>query len=90
MERRGKRLSYLERASQLNPGDYGTDYKLALAYVNAGQYERGRTQAQTLLARDRTQFSRRSRPNCIACLAKFTRNWDSLSMQFGSINGRRS
>ena len=44
-------LSHLERASQLNPGDYGTDYKLALAYVNAGQYERGRTQAQTLLAR---------------------------------------
>jgi tetratricopeptide (TPR) repeat protein len=40
-------LPYLERASQLNPGDYETAYELALAYARAGQYER----ARTLLAR---------------------------------------
>jgi tetratricopeptide (TPR) repeat protein len=44
-------LSYLERASQLNPSNYENAYELGLAYAEAGQYERGRTQARSLLAR---------------------------------------
>ena len=44
-------LPYLERASQFNPSDYETAHDLALAYADAGQYERARTQAHTLLAR---------------------------------------
>jgi tetratricopeptide (TPR) repeat protein len=43
-------LPYLDRASQLNPGDYENAYELALAYAGAGQYERARTEARTLLA----------------------------------------
>jgi tetratricopeptide (TPR) repeat protein len=43
-------LPYLEQASKLNPGDYENDYELALAYTDTGQYERGRTQARSLLA----------------------------------------
>jgi tetratricopeptide (TPR) repeat protein len=44
-------LSYLERASQLNPSNYENAYELGVAYAEAGQYERGRTQARSLLAR---------------------------------------
>jgi len=43
-------LPYLERASQLNPGDYENAYELALAHADAGQYERARTEARALLA----------------------------------------
>jgi len=46
----GEALPYLERASQLNPGDHENAYELALAYADAGQYERARTEARTLLA----------------------------------------
>jgi tetratricopeptide (TPR) repeat protein len=46
----GQALPYIERASQLNPADYKNTYELALAYADAGQYERARTQARTLLA----------------------------------------
>jgi tetratricopeptide (TPR) repeat protein len=45
----GEALPYLERASQLNPGDYENAYELALAYADAGQYDRARTEARTLL-----------------------------------------
>ena len=44
-------LPYLERASQLNPGDYESAYELALAYSDAVQYERAHTAGLTLLAR---------------------------------------
>jgi len=43
-------LPYLERASQLNPGNYENTYELALASAQVGQYERARTEARTLLA----------------------------------------
>jgi len=44
-------LVYLERASQLSPSDYETAYALAFAHADTGQYERARTEAQSLLAR---------------------------------------
>lgn len=43
-------LPYLEQASRLNPGDYQNAYELALARVDAGQYEPARTETQALLA----------------------------------------
>jgi tetratricopeptide (TPR) repeat protein len=43
-------LPYLERASQLNPGDYENDHELALAYAETGQYERARTKVRALLS----------------------------------------
>jgi len=43
-------LIYLERASRINPSDYATIYSGASAYPDAGQYERARTEAQSLLA----------------------------------------
>jgi tetratricopeptide (TPR) repeat protein len=46
----GEALPYIERASQLNSGDYENGYELALAYANAGRYDRARTETQTLLA----------------------------------------
>jgi tetratricopeptide (TPR) repeat protein len=42
-------LAYLERASQIKPGDYENAYLLALAYADAGQYQRARTNARALL-----------------------------------------
>jgi tetratricopeptide (TPR) repeat protein len=42
-------LAYLERASQLKPGDYENAYLLALAYADAGQYPHARTNARALL-----------------------------------------
>jgi tetratricopeptide (TPR) repeat protein len=45
----GEALPYLERASQLNPSDYENAYELALAYVDAGEYERAHTEVRTLL-----------------------------------------
>jgi len=42
-------LTYLERASQLEPGNYQNAYLLALAYADAGQYQRARTNAKALL-----------------------------------------
>ena len=42
-------LTYLERASQLKPGNYENAYLLALAYADSGQYQRARANAQTLL-----------------------------------------
>ncbi len=44
-------ISYLERASQLNPDDYKNAYELALAYADAGDYQRARTNTQALLSR---------------------------------------
>ena len=50
-DRKGREaIPYLERASRLNPGDYGNSYELALAYADAGQYEDARTNVRTLLA----------------------------------------
>ena len=49
-------LAYLERASQLKPGDYENGYLLALAYADVGQFQRARTDARTLLTvRGQTQ-----------------------------------
>lgn len=45
-------LPYLEKASQLKPGDYQNSYQLALARANIGDYARARANVQTLLARD--------------------------------------
>jgi tetratricopeptide (TPR) repeat protein len=42
-------LTYLERASQLKPGNYENAYLLALAYADSGQYQRARANAQALL-----------------------------------------
>ena len=42
-------LTYLERASQLEPGNYENAYLLALAYADAGQYQRARANARALL-----------------------------------------
>jgi tetratricopeptide (TPR) repeat protein len=44
-------IPYLEQASRLNPSNYENAYELALAYANAGDYERSRTNALALLAR---------------------------------------
>ena len=43
-------LVYLERASRINPSDYETTYALAFAHAHTSQYERARTEAQSLLA----------------------------------------
>ena len=45
----GEALAYLERASQLRPGDYENAYLLARAYTDAGQYQRARANARALL-----------------------------------------
>ncbi|HWY55510.1 MAG TPA: carboxypeptidase regulatory-like domain-containing protein [Terriglobales bacterium] len=45
-------IPYLERASQLNRGDYQNSYEMALAYSDVGQYQRARSEARTLLARE--------------------------------------
>jgi tetratricopeptide (TPR) repeat protein len=42
-------LSYLERASQLNPNSYENAYQLARAYAGSGDYQRARSQVRTLL-----------------------------------------
>lgn len=42
-------LIYLERASRINPSDYETACALAFAHADTGQYERARTEAQSLL-----------------------------------------
>ncbi len=42
-------LPYLERASQLSPGNYDNSYQLAVACAQAGNYERARTTVQALL-----------------------------------------
>jgi tetratricopeptide (TPR) repeat protein len=48
-------LPYLERASQLNPGDFANAYQLALAYADVGNYPRALDNARTLLsAQDRS------------------------------------
>lgn len=44
-------LPYLERAAQLNPGDYDNAYELAVAYASAERYEDARTSIRVLLAR---------------------------------------
>ena len=44
-------ISYLERAGELNPGDYNNAYDLAFAYASAGKYEESRASLRTLLAR---------------------------------------
>jgi len=44
-------LPYLERASQLNPGDYENAYELVLARSATGQYQAARTGARALLAK---------------------------------------
>ena len=42
-------IPYLERAGELQPGDYQNAYDLALANARAGNYERARDGAQALL-----------------------------------------
>jgi tetratricopeptide (TPR) repeat protein len=44
-------IPYLERAGELKAGDYENAYELALANESAGNYERARDNAQTLLPR---------------------------------------
>jgi tetratricopeptide (TPR) repeat protein len=44
-------VTYLERASRLNPDDYQNSYELAVAYADAGNYKHARGNAQALLAR---------------------------------------
>jgi len=47
--RAGEALPYFERAVKLNPQDNATQFDLALASANAGNYERAKQQAQGLL-----------------------------------------
>jgi tetratricopeptide (TPR) repeat protein len=47
-------IPYLERASNLKPNDYENSYELALANAHAGNYERARDDAQTLLVHSDT------------------------------------
>ena len=42
-------LSYLQRASRLNPGDYDTAYELALARAGSGDYSGARSDVRALL-----------------------------------------
>ncbi|MGO9088460.1 MAG: tetratricopeptide repeat protein [Candidatus Sulfotelmatobacter sp.] len=50
-ERRAREaIPYLERAAELNPGDYENAYALALANADAGNYDSARDKAQALLA----------------------------------------
>jgi tetratricopeptide (TPR) repeat protein len=50
-------VPYLERASQLNSGDYQNAYELALARCASGDYERAHTNTQALLAhQDRAEL----------------------------------
>ncbi len=52
-------LPYLERASQLSPGEYENAHELALAYANAGQYEHARTEVRALLStQDEAQLNK--------------------------------
>jgi tetratricopeptide (TPR) repeat protein len=44
-------LPYLEKAAQLNPGNYDNAYELAMAYASAGKYEDARASLRALLAR---------------------------------------
>lgn len=44
-------LPYLERASQIEPGDYVNAYESAFAYADSGEYKRARTKVRSLLAR---------------------------------------
>ncbi len=53
----GEALPYLERAAQLNPGNYENLYELALAHAAAGQYARARADARTLLDCARKSWS---------------------------------
>jgi tetratricopeptide (TPR) repeat protein len=46
-------LIYLERASRINPSDYETTYAVASAYADIGQYERARSEVQSLLAQNK-------------------------------------
>ncbi len=49
-------IPYLERASQLNPGNFDNARELALAYEGAGNYAQARSDARALLAaEDRTR-----------------------------------
>lgn len=43
-------VSYLERAAKADPGNYENSYDLALANANAGNYERARESAKSLVA----------------------------------------
>ncbi|MCU1302720.1 MAG: hypothetical protein JWQ87_3004 [Candidatus Sulfotelmatobacter sp.] len=46
-------LVYLERASQVNPSDYGNTYELALAHADTGDYEQARASLSSLLKTDK-------------------------------------
>ena len=69
-------LTYLERASQLEPGNYENAYLLALAYADSGQYQRARTNAHALLTAQEKpgQARTKMKPNCITCSATSKRN----------------
>jgi tetratricopeptide (TPR) repeat protein len=45
-------LLYLERAQQLNPGNYENSYQLAIACTQTSNYDRARTTVQALLVRE--------------------------------------
>jgi tetratricopeptide (TPR) repeat protein len=52
--RAGEALPYLERASRLNPGSYGSAYEMAIAFAGAGDYENARGRARALVAHQET------------------------------------
>ena len=82
-------LTYLERASQLEPGNYENAYLLALAYADAGQYQRARTDAQALLTAQENP-GKKMRPNCITCSATLKRNRVTLLRPYRNTSGRRN
>jgi tetratricopeptide (TPR) repeat protein len=48
-------ISYLERASRLNPGDYENGHELVLAYVDVGRYDEADKEIQEMLSREKRQ-----------------------------------
>jgi tetratricopeptide (TPR) repeat protein len=56
-------VPYLERASGLTPGDYGTAYELAVAYANTGDYERARANVRALLTAQDKSSQEKAEPH---------------------------
>ena len=56
-------LAYLERASQLNPGDYDSAYELALARADTGDYEQARVGIRALLVKQDKSNQEKGEPH---------------------------
>ena len=81
-------LVYLERASKLKPGDYPNSFLLAMAYADAGQYQRARTSAQALLTAQ--GGDKKAQADLHHLLGTSRRKPEILSKPCASINARRN